>query len=304
MGLWKHSHRPVWFTLVVDDFGVKYIGKEHAEHLFRALKNYYNKVTIDWKGALYCGITLEWNYQEKWVNLSIPNYIDTLIRKFQYQPSKKLQYSPFPWNKPTYGESKKYPTPTDMSPTLDKKDIMRIQQIIGTFLYYERMVDPTLLVDLSDLETQQTKETQLTVKNMNQLLDYFCGFPNATIRYAQSDMVLKVHSDSGYLNVVGDKSRVGGYFYMGNKPCDNNDNNGGVLSNSTLLRNIMSSSSEAEYGELFIKSRLELPLRMALENLGHSQPPTPIFTDNMTERGLDNDSLKMGQSKFMDKRFH
>ena len=25
-GLWKHVTRPVWFTLVVDDFGVKYVG--------------------------------------------------------------------------------------------------------------------------------------------------------------------------------------------------------------------------------------------------------------------------------------
>ena len=117
----------MWFTLVVDDFGVKYIGKEHEEHLFQELKKYYDKVIIDWAGSLYCGISLEWNYQVKWVNLSMTNYIDTLIRKFQYQPSKKTQYSPFPWIKPTYGASKKYPTPTDISPTLDKDRITRIK---------------------------------------------------------------------------------------------------------------------------------------------------------------------------------
>ena len=31
-GLWKHEWRPIQFTLVVDDFGVKYVGKEHALH--------------------------------------------------------------------------------------------------------------------------------------------------------------------------------------------------------------------------------------------------------------------------------
>ena len=31
-GLWKHDTRPIRFTLVVDDFGVKYEGKEHALH--------------------------------------------------------------------------------------------------------------------------------------------------------------------------------------------------------------------------------------------------------------------------------
>ena len=32
-GLWKHDTRAISFTLVVDDFGVKYVGREHAEHL-------------------------------------------------------------------------------------------------------------------------------------------------------------------------------------------------------------------------------------------------------------------------------
>ena len=37
-GLWKHKKRPIQFTLVVDDFGVKYEGKEHALHLKKTLK--------------------------------------------------------------------------------------------------------------------------------------------------------------------------------------------------------------------------------------------------------------------------
>ena len=35
-GLWKHISRPIEFTLVVDDFGVKYVGREHANHLIKA----------------------------------------------------------------------------------------------------------------------------------------------------------------------------------------------------------------------------------------------------------------------------
>ena len=37
-GICKHSSRPIHFTLVVDDFGVKYSGKEHDLHLKEALK--------------------------------------------------------------------------------------------------------------------------------------------------------------------------------------------------------------------------------------------------------------------------
>jgi hypothetical protein len=33
LGLWTHEWRPITFSLVVDNFGVKYIGGEHAQHL-------------------------------------------------------------------------------------------------------------------------------------------------------------------------------------------------------------------------------------------------------------------------------
>ena len=51
-GLWKHKTRPIVFTLVVDDFGVKYANKEDAEHLMSVLKQDY-EVTKDWKGERY-----------------------------------------------------------------------------------------------------------------------------------------------------------------------------------------------------------------------------------------------------------
>ncbi len=40
-GLWKHDTRSIQFTLVVDDFGIKYAGKEHAQHLKNTLEEHY-----------------------------------------------------------------------------------------------------------------------------------------------------------------------------------------------------------------------------------------------------------------------
>jgi hypothetical protein len=37
-GLWTHDTCPISFSLVVDDFGVKYVGREHAEHLMACIK--------------------------------------------------------------------------------------------------------------------------------------------------------------------------------------------------------------------------------------------------------------------------
>jgi hypothetical protein len=40
-GLWLHKTRPISFSLVGDDFAVKYVGKQHADDLGNALLTTY-----------------------------------------------------------------------------------------------------------------------------------------------------------------------------------------------------------------------------------------------------------------------
>ena len=44
-GLWSHIWRPVQFTLVVENFGVKYVGEEHAIPLKETLEKDYKVTT-------------------------------------------------------------------------------------------------------------------------------------------------------------------------------------------------------------------------------------------------------------------
>ncbi len=60
-GLWTHQSRPISFTLVVDDFGIKYVGQEHAMHLISILKEHY-ELSEDWKGTKFIRLTLKWDY--------------------------------------------------------------------------------------------------------------------------------------------------------------------------------------------------------------------------------------------------
>ena len=69
-----HVSRPITFTLVVDDFGIKYKGREHLDHLLSALKEDYD-IEVDREGKLYCGISLEWNYEQNYVDISMPSYV-------------------------------------------------------------------------------------------------------------------------------------------------------------------------------------------------------------------------------------
>jgi hypothetical protein len=60
-GIWLHKTQHISFTLVVDDFAVKYVGKQHAEHLRNALLRTY-ELTTDWSATVYSGMTLKWDY--------------------------------------------------------------------------------------------------------------------------------------------------------------------------------------------------------------------------------------------------
>ena len=52
---WKHATRDITFSLVVNDFGVKSVGKENADNLIQAFKNKYT-ISMDWTGSLFCGL--------------------------------------------------------------------------------------------------------------------------------------------------------------------------------------------------------------------------------------------------------
>ena len=66
-GLWKHDPCLVWFTLAIDDFGIKYIGKTHLQHLYDALCTGTYKIVEDRTSNHYCGINLQWNYNKRMI---------------------------------------------------------------------------------------------------------------------------------------------------------------------------------------------------------------------------------------------
>jgi hypothetical protein len=74
-GLWKHVTCPVWFNLCVNDFSIKYIGREHLQHLYNPLHKETYEIVEDWTGNLYCWITLKWNCKKHHVDLVMPAYV-------------------------------------------------------------------------------------------------------------------------------------------------------------------------------------------------------------------------------------
>ena len=251
-GLWYHESRPISFTLVVDDFGVKYVGKQHVDHLIECLRETY-KLTEDWTGALYCRITLEWNYEERYVDISMPGYSKKKLQEYGHILQDRIQTCPYSPAPVTYGAKAQAPLPTDTSPKLNAKGIKKVQKIVGSILYYARAVDMTVLMGLSSIAVKQTTATEKTKNRCTQLLDYLASNSTTKIQYYASDMVMNIHSDASYLSESKARSRTCGHFFMGWVPKNNEpiQLNGAFFVNTTILRFVVASAAEAELGALF-----------------------------------------------------
>jgi hypothetical protein len=154
------------------------------------------------------------------------------------------------------------------------------------------------------LQRKKTKPTEKTQATTNQMLDYLATHPDATIRYHVSDMVLHIHSDASYLSVSNALSRLGGLFFLGNKSPEQETLNGSILNVEAVIKNVVASVAESEVGACFHNAQSGAPLRVTLTELGHTQPPTLLRTDNSTAYGIVNETIKQKRSKAMDMRYH
>ena len=84
---------------MVDNFGVKYPGKDHALHLKSELETKY-KVTTDWESKLYIGIALKCDHGKGRVKLSMPGYVHAALHAFQHEKPKNRRTHHTPGHNP------------------------------------------------------------------------------------------------------------------------------------------------------------------------------------------------------------
>jgi hypothetical protein len=252
---------------------------------------------------MYSGMTLKWDYDKRTCDISMPGYVSNVLSKFQHDAPKHPQHTPSRYVTRVYGAKTQY-TAKDETPPLTAKQCITIQKVTRSVLYYARAVDPTVLMQLNDIATEQTKATEKTQATTNQMLDYLATHPDATIRYHASDMDLHIHSDAYYLSVSNARSRLGGLFFLGNKSPEQETLNGSILNVAVVIKNMVASAAESKVGACFHNAQSGDPLRVTPTELGHAQTPTPLRTDNSTGYGIVNETIKQKRSKAMDMRYH
>jgi hypothetical protein len=112
-----------------------------------------------------------------------------------------------------------------------------------------------------------------------QLLNYLATQEDAVLSYHASNMVLAVHSNASYLSKPKACSRAGGHFFLSSNTTVP-PNNGAVLNIAHIIKNVMSSATEAELAGLYIMVHEAEYIRLILKEFGHKQPPTPLQTNN------------------------
>jgi len=119
---------------------------------------------------MYCGITLKWEHVACTINLSMPGYIKKALKTYFDECPKRPQHAPHAWTAPLYAAKVQLTPPANASKPLNAGRLARIQQIIGTLLFYGRAIDNHLLVALGTLSAAQSKGTEATAQAITQLL--------------------------------------------------------------------------------------------------------------------------------------
>jgi hypothetical protein len=116
-------------------------------------------------------------------------------------------------------------------------------------------------------------------------------------------MILQIHSDASYLSVSHARSRLGGLLYCGDNPPHADILNGSILNAASVIKMLWPQPQNQSSALASRMPKVEHQSESLIE-LGHTQPATPLRTDNSTAFGILNETIKQNRSKDMDMRYH
>jgi hypothetical protein len=299
--LFKHKSKNLAFTLVVDDFMIKYSDPQDLDDFFSVLRKQYVITTDTSDTQKYVGITIQHDRTNRKITLSMPGYIDKALARFGIHDAKGAN-SPAVYTPPKYGAHVQYEELDDTSPATPEAKT-RLQEIVGVFLFYARAIDCTMLTTVNKLASKQANPTEDVVAAAHRLMQYAARFPNASVEIRPSNMQLMCHSDASYLSEANSRSRAGGFLFLGD-PDMIHGLNGAIDCISVIIKNVVASAAEAEYAALFIVGQEAVAAAATLKDLGYPQQATLIICDNQCAVGIANRTVKQKQSKSIAMKMH
>ena len=131
--------------------------KDSMKHFIKTLRQLYT-VKVNWEGSKYLGMNIAVDRTHRHVTLSMPGYIEKLLRKLR-PLGIKAATTPAIYSAPNYKSAKAQTATVDSSPLASPQQKHELQVIIGTLLYYARAVDPSILTVVHELGSVQSQPT-------------------------------------------------------------------------------------------------------------------------------------------------
>ena len=230
----------------------------------------------------------------------MPGYIPRMLQRLDLGPYKTNVNTPLPYQQPSYGKKVIY-TEIDNTNIIDSIRIGKLKQGIGAILYYATAVAYDFKTGVSKLASKQANPTEKVWNDFLHLLNYANTWPDSTITFYPSDMLLILDGDASYLSEDMARSRAGGVAYLGKS---NNPDfiNGPIDVMSVILPTVVASACESEYASSFLLGQKAMEYQLMLKDLGQSK--TLLTTDNKCSEGISNKTMKLKRSRAIDMRYH
>ena len=118
-------------------------------------------------------------------------------------------------------------------------------------------------------------------------------------------MILHADTDASYLTEPETCSRTSGYFFLGSIPskCAQESLNITIHVNCNILKSVATSAAESETGISFVTGRYVIILRSTLEEIGHPNPITKLFMENMAADVITNNTMKQQKTRAMNMQY-
>ena len=109
-------------------------------------------------------------------------------------------------------------------------------------------------------------------------------------------MILHIISDASYLVAPYAKSRISGYFFLSSDPKKTTPHNVPIHIECKTLCHVVTSSAECETAAVVHNTQTAIHITNMLQQLGHSQPSTPIILDNITTENFIKNNITQKRS--------
>jgi hypothetical protein len=118
--VFRNNTGTIRFTLVVDDFAVAWTNRDCMNHFVHTLTELY-QVKVNWMGSKYLGMDIAINRKQQHVTLSMPGYIDKLLRRVCPDGIKSAN-TPAHYTPPNYSDPGAHKATVDASPPACESD--------------------------------------------------------------------------------------------------------------------------------------------------------------------------------------